>query len=94
MKKLAFTTFAIIALSLGVNAQDDVKKKNNPAKPEKKESVKSESSELPPAPAGDSRMAINEKPVDTRPKTKQNAASTAPKSGQSKKDELKKDKND
>jgi hypothetical protein len=99
MRKLMLSALALFVMSSGVFAQDDAKKKNAiEKKTEKKEMVKpdgtpvGESQSAPPAPS--SKMAINEKPVDTRPKKTKTATSNAKKSDETKHDEVIKDKMD
>lgn len=93
MKKLVLSALAILALNAGLQAQDDSKKKLTPEKKTEKSKAVNADGTPAPAPESSSKMAINEKPVDTRPKKSSSAATIAPKSGESKKDELKKDKN-
>lgn len=93
MKKLFLSLVAVLALNAVANAQDDSKKKLTPEKKTEKSNAVNADGTPAAAPSSSSKMAINEKPVDTRPKKGTSAATLAPKSGESKKDELKKDKN-
>jgi hypothetical protein len=93
MKKLLLSAVAILALNSVVNAQDDSKKKLTPEKKTEKSNAVNADGTPASSPSSSSKMAINEKPVDTRPKKGNSAALIAPKNEESKKDELKKDKN-